>query len=379
MRRERAVSATILLACASTLAALILAELMLPSLLDLEKVTLTYDPLLGFKGRSGVTTIWKREMGDNPRMVVTNRHGFHDRERDFDKGPGVHRIVFLGDSFLEAYQVPIEENFSQRLATQLETRHGDGGGVEAVNQGVHGYGLGSHYLYVREKLAAWHPDSVVLVLFLGNDLHDNFATLAASAVPQFSMNGATLQYEPAPTYDVKMWLRDNVLARSAFMRLFWIHVVKENARIKQLARAMGMVSTPELPSASDPVADAKMMQVAKLQLAAIAEFLAARGIPLVAYVIPDPFRVRAVVEGEADARRTAAEEAVLSAFEKHGVPWVYPRDLFAERIAAGEVIYRNNFGHFTEEAHALSAELLEPLVWKHSLAANAPSNRVDEN
>ena len=232
---------------------------------------------------------------------------------------------------------------------------------------------------MRERLAAWQPDSVVLVLFLGNDLHDNFSTLAASAVPQFSMSGARLQYEPAPTYDMKMWLRDNVLARSAFMRLFWIHVVKENARIKQLARAMGMVSTPELPPACDPVAEAEMMQVAKLQLAEIAEFLPARRIPLVAYVIPDPFRVRAVIEGKVDLRRTAAEEAVLSTLEEHGVPWVYPRDLFAERITAGEVIYRNSFGHFTTAAHALSADLLEPLVWEHSVAATALSNRADRN
>ena len=373
MRRKRAVSATVLLACGSTLAAVILAELILPSLLDMEKVTLTYDPLLGFRGRSHVTTIWKREMGDNPRIVATNKHGFHDRERDFNKGPGVHRIVFLGDSFLEAYQVSVEENFSQRLASQLEARTGDTvKGVEAVNQGVHGYGLGTHYLYVRERLAAWHPDSVVLVLFLGNDLHDNFASLAASAVPQFSMSGDTLHYEPAPAYDMKMWLRDNVLAHSAFMRLFWIHVVKENARIKQLARAMGMVSTPELPPTRDPVADAEMMQVARLQLAAIAEFLSARRIPLVAYVIPDPFRVRAVIEEDADPVWSAAEEAVQSAFEKQGVPWIYPLELFAERIAAGEVIYRNSFGHFTSAAHALSADLLEPLLWEHSLAAHRP-------
>ena len=380
MKRPRAVTATLLLASVSALVALVLAELILPWLLDLEKVTLTYDPLLGFKGRSRVKTIWKREMGDHPRTVVTNQHGFHDVERHLEKAPGVHRIVFLGDSFLEAYQVPVEENFSQLLAARLGTRAGEavGLGIESLNQGVHGYGLGVHYLSVRERLAAWHPDSVVLVLFLGNDLHDNFGPVAASAVPQFRARGDTLQYEPAPPYEWTMWLRDHVLARSAFMRLFWMHVVKENEGIKSFARAMGMVSTPEIPPETDPAGDEEMLKVAQLQLAAIAEFLSARRIPLVVYAIPDPFRVREVMENETVSKHSAAEEVVLSTLAQHGVPCVYPRDLFADRTAAGEAMYRNGYGHFTQAAHALSARLLEPLLWHYALGAGTPSDTGDE-
>ena len=157
-----------------------------------------------------------------------------------------------------------------------------------------------------------------------------------------------------------------------------MHVVKENDEIKSLARAMGMVSTPEIPSEPDPAGDEEMLEVAKLQLAAIAELLAARHIPLVVYAIPDPFRVRAIMENPGAAKHTSTEEAVLSTLAEQGVPCVYPRDLFAERMVAGEAIYRNGYGHFTEAAHALSANLLEPLLWDHALTAGTPSDSGDE-
>ncbi len=369
MRARAGMAANIALASGACLFALILAELFLPGLLELEKVTLIHDPLLGFKGRSRLTTIWKREMDGKPRIVRTNLYGFHDFERDPWKEPGVHRIVLLGDSFLEAYQVPIEENFSQRLGARLNERGRETGlRVDALNQGVHGYGLGVHYLYVRECLLDWNPDSVVLVLFLGNDLRDNFAPVAASTVPQFYMKDGLLHYSPVPEYNLKIWLRDNILARSTIMRLFWLHLVKESPRIKNLVRRMGMLSTPEDPPADDPAILEDMAAVAEWQLAEIARFLAQHEIPLVTYVIPDPFRVHTFVK---EAGRNAAlpeslaERVVLSSLKARGVPYIYPRDIFAERMAAGQIIYRNGVGHFSKSGHILSAELLEPLVWEH--------------
>ena len=361
-----------LLACGSALVALLLAELALPALLDLEKVTLTYDELLGFKGRSHVRTIWKREMGDYPRIVETNAHGFHDRERRLEKEKGVYRVVFLGDSFLEAYQVPVEDNFSQRLSKRLSSRmeRSDNdagrqpGRVEALNQGVHGYGLGVHYLYVKERLSRWQPDGVVLVLFLGNDLHDNFAPMAANAVPQFDLRGDSLHYQPPPPYGAVMWLRDNLLARSAIMRLTWLHVVKQSDGMRAVARRMGMMSTPAAPARHDPAVRARMLAVAQLQIGAIATSLSSREVPLVTYVIPDPFRVRDAIEAAQQIGRSDRESVVLTALQRESVPYLYPRDEFATRIAAGETIYRNRYGHFTTAGHQLSAALLEPLLLK---------------
>ena len=376
MRRSSGAAAKVALAAGSCALVVIMAELVLPWLLDLEKVTLTYDPLLGFKGRAHLTTSWKREMDGATRIVHTNAHGFHDLERDMAVESGVHRLIFLGDSFLEAYQVEVADNFSQKLAAGLNRRSQQFGvRVEALNQGVHGYGLGVHYLYVRQRLLDWNPDSVVLVLFLGNDLHDNFEPVAASAVPRFRFAAGSLQHTPVPEYDMRAWLRDNVLARSTIMRLFWLHVVKANPQMKSLARAMGMLSTPNVEAGHSRVDAEEMAALAEHQLAEIARFLRQRNIPLAVYAIPDPFRVHEVrtsvspeAEGNSPMRtpdpQPLTERSALSAFKAHGISHVYPRDLFAQRINAGVEVYRRGYGHFSLQGHELSAQLLEPLLWK---------------
>src|SRR5215471_11808971 len=91
-----------------------LADRALPLFIPVTEATLESDPLLGLIGRPEVTTIWTRELA-HPIPLHLNRYGFHDYERSKQKRPGTFRIITLGDSFVEAYQVPLQENFSQLL------------------------------------------------------------------------------------------------------------------------------------------------------------------------------------------------------------------------------------------------------------------------
>ena len=109
MRRGRGLAARGAAAVLAVAVVLILAEILLPRLLTLEHATLQYDPLLGFRGRPHLDIPWTREMGGALRRVKTNRLGFHDHERDTTPAAGRRRILFLGDSFLEAYQAGIDE------------------------------------------------------------------------------------------------------------------------------------------------------------------------------------------------------------------------------------------------------------------------------
>ena len=92
----------------ASLITVLIAEVLLPFVIVLEEPTLQYDHLLGFRGRPNLHIQWSREMGDRPRLVTTNSQGFHDIERTLDPNPDSYRILFLGDSFLEGYQVEIE-------------------------------------------------------------------------------------------------------------------------------------------------------------------------------------------------------------------------------------------------------------------------------
>src|SRR5262245_12197962 len=52
--------------------------------------------------------------------VETNSLGFRDRERSVAKPPDTIRVALLGDSFVEALQVPLEETAGQLLEQSLD-------------------------------------------------------------------------------------------------------------------------------------------------------------------------------------------------------------------------------------------------------------------
>jgi len=365
------------LAAISLAVALAVAELMVGWLVHLEEVTLVHDPLLGFRGRAHMTIPWTREMEGGQRTVRTNAGGWHDHERRREVAPGIRRLAFLGDSFLEAYQVEVDESFPQQLARRLSeplAAAGVGGmgagsanSVEAVNFGVHGYGLGVHHLFVRHYLNEWASDAVVLALFLGNDLHDNYAPVASASVPRFTVENGELVYTPSPAGGWRVWLRDRVLARSSLMRFAWMRLVKTNRGAMQLARRAGLVSTPNMVPAATADRD-RMLATADHLLGQIAADLDRADIGLLVFVIPDPIRLhhRLLRErGQVSAdpqelieQKADLEEGLLRILRERGIQHLYPRAEFEAEIRAGKALYRGGFGHFTSAAHHLSARLL---------------------
>ncbi|MBT4100841.1 MAG: SGNH/GDSL hydrolase family protein [Gemmatimonadetes bacterium] len=326
-----------------------------------EKVTLVHDPLLGFRGRSRAQTIWHREMFGRPRMVTLNEAGFHDHPRASQSPPGTKRLVFLGDSFLEAYQVEIDSSFAQRLARLLPN-------MEAVNLGVHGYGLGVYALQVRQELAVWHADGVVLCLFLGNDLHDNFAPIASPAVPRFAISQGTLAESHVPARGLRIWLRDEVLARSSLGRWIWLRVIKSSGSAMAIARAAGMVSTPDLARHAAGQ-HRHMLEVGETLLKDLIDDLQEQSLPLHVLVIPDPFLVhdlaqqhRGIGTVAIDDERYQTEAMVEHVLKRKGVTSTWLRDRFVQANLDGSGVYRHGFGHFTDAAHPLVAKwLAEPV------------------
>jgi len=104
--------------------------------------------------------------------VEINSKGLRDRPHDYEPDPDVFRIVVLGDSFMEAYQVPLEDSLPYRLEESLRSRK-----VEVINLGVGGYGTAQEYLYLRDEGLRYQPDLVILAFFTGNDVQNNSRAL----------------------------------------------------------------------------------------------------------------------------------------------------------------------------------------------------------
>jgi hypothetical protein len=98
-----------------------------------------------------------------------NALGFNDLDHTPAKPPGRFRVLLLGDSFVEGYQVPPERHLARRLeALAARDRHA----LEVVAMGISGYGQ-SHELATYESLGRGFAPDLVVVFFCPNDLWNN--------------------------------------------------------------------------------------------------------------------------------------------------------------------------------------------------------------
>jgi hypothetical protein len=134
-----------------------------------------YDEYRGWGLTPGAEGWYRRE---GIAYVRISRDGFRGPDYVQRKAPGVLRVAVLGDSFVEAIQVPEDKTFTAVIGRILanspllkNTR------IEAMNFGVGGYGTAQELITLRRKVWRYSPDIVVLAIFLGNDLSNNSVAL----------------------------------------------------------------------------------------------------------------------------------------------------------------------------------------------------------
>jgi hypothetical protein len=100
----------------------------------------------------------------------TNAQGFRaDREFPYAKTPGRLRVLALGDSHTEGFEVRQEFTFSAVIERWLNAR---GTAAEVINTGVSGFGTAEELAFLENEGVKYHPDVVVLGFF-ANDFDDN--------------------------------------------------------------------------------------------------------------------------------------------------------------------------------------------------------------
>jgi lysophospholipase L1-like esterase len=122
--------------------------------------------------------------------VELNSRGMNDKPVPLEKPADEFRVLVLGDSFVEAVQVPREQNFCQRLERLLSERHHRK--VRVINAGVTTYSPLLEYLYFTRELRQYQPDAVVQVFF-SNDVYDD---LRYTALADFGPHGLPVAVGP---------------------------------------------------------------------------------------------------------------------------------------------------------------------------------------
>lgn len=107
---------------------------------------------------------------DGSFYFVTNNRGMRDeRPIEYEKPEGECRILVLGDSHTQGYEVNQYETYSVILEKALL---GKGKNVRVLNAGVSGFSTAEALVFLEQEGIKYQPDAVVLGFF-ANDYSDN--------------------------------------------------------------------------------------------------------------------------------------------------------------------------------------------------------------
>ena len=176
--RKDQLLANLALATVSVCLSLIIAELALRSVIPLDsrqpfEFRIPH-PILGWALQPNTTYLF--EIPEGIVSVTYNSEGWRDLEHDVEKPDRVFRILVLGDSFMEANSVKLDDTFHRHVE---ELARAAGNNVEVINMGVAGYGTLQEYLVFQDIGHLYNPDLVLVGFFDGNDVINNSLELAS--------------------------------------------------------------------------------------------------------------------------------------------------------------------------------------------------------
>jgi hypothetical protein len=196
------------------------------------------DPLVGTRLIPGQRGWWTQEELEFRTLVQINREGFHDIDHAREKPDGVTRILILGDSFIEALQVPLEANVARRLQAALDA---EGKKVEVISMGTSGFGTAGELLLYERFGRAYAPDIVILNFYVGNDVRNNSPVLEPGLPPVYAADGS-VQRIVAPKRPRERGMFGRLLAWSDSYRFLRKRIVTQNPKLAAILIRLGLLS-----------------------------------------------------------------------------------------------------------------------------------------
>lgn len=148
-----------------------------------------------------------------------NAQGWNSGHATYDASApeGVTRIAIIGDSFVEALQVPFDASLAERLEKAGEGR------LQVYRFGISGAPL-SHYLAMARHVAQTYRPDIIVLMLVHNDFDESFAAVPGrytSSFLKFRMMGdqVTGEIPPAPYQATwRDWLRQTATLRYLYYR-----------------------------------------------------------------------------------------------------------------------------------------------------------------
>ena len=250
---------------------------------------------------------------DGSWEFTTNSKGLRDaREFPYQKPPGTLRVLALGDSHTQGYEVRQDATFAAVLERYLNSH---GRKAEVLNAGVSGYSTAEAAAYLEAEGIRYQPDVVVLGFF-ANDYEDN---LKAGLFGLEDGKLVARKHEHIPGVRIQnliyavpgvTWLSENSYFYSVAFNTVWLH-------------AKNLLTAHAKEAAVDYAVATKSQSKYDVELAAalverMRRFCEAKGIRFIVVDIPEapaPFQFRSSVSFPAQGLDFVSSESLLKPFE----------------------------------------------------------------
>jgi lysophospholipase L1-like esterase len=283
---------------------------------------------------------------------VTNSKGLRDRrELAYEKPVGTLRVLALGDSHTQGYEVRQEATYSAVVERFLASR---GVKAEVLNSGVSGFSTAEALAYLENEGRRYEPDVVVLG-FYANDFEDN---LKAGLFRLEEGRLIARKYEHIPGVSTQnliysipgtQWLGENSYFYSLLFNQVWAFMkqaLHERAVREALAHANNVEEGElEFAIATRDEHPPYAVALAVALIERMQRFCSERGIRLVLVDIPQP--------GGPYRLRSSLPEATVKQLHEAQIELIHSRTLLGEVDGAAELHRTRGHRHISEFTHTL--------------------------
>jgi lysophospholipase L1-like esterase len=293
---------------------------------------------------------------DGSWTFITNSKGLRNTtDFPYSKAKGTLRVLSLGDSQTQGYEVRQEATFSAVLEHFL---NGRGVHAEVLNSGVSGFGTAEELAFLENEGYRYEPDVVVLA-FYSNDFVDNIkAGLFRLDEPDRLVEA---KFEHIPGVRIQdiiyrvpgvKWLGENSYFYSTLFNSVW-EFAKSEARSRAVHKSTPSRTNPE-PAANEAFDFAVETQskhsayqtaLAVALIKRMQVFCTGRGIRLIVVDVPQRLGDRQFV--------SSFSSEVLDGLAAAHTEYATSDSLFDDYRGAVELHVPHGIHHITEFTHAL--------------------------
>jgi lysophospholipase L1-like esterase len=236
--------------------------------------------------------------------------------------------------------------------------------VEVINAGTQGYGTAQELLFYEAEGVKYSPDIVLVGLYVGNDLNNNYFETTSPTKPSFSLTGDRLVFHPPRVRPWVGWVRDHILVQLVIARVARDVIISRLPSVRQGAAEVGLLSTdPDRPEDAGLVE--KMIRVAQLLFDRLAGETSRRGARLGVVAIPAGMQLLDAYPAGSPAHAhlipglvkewNLMQDRLQAHFRERGIPYLNASPVFRRAIAEGQEPYLAYTGHLSAVGHDVLA------------------------